>query len=197
MFPKLGVGSVFFRIFRTPVSQKLLEISKSALEVNFCKFKDLQIWFHTFFSISETFLWDISKKLFFKKLCQMLRFPKRAWLGSNYVVFLFFVFFSFFAGNLVSSGQHSRGNVSAKLGVGGRCFLDISNPCISKTVGHIETNMEVLGRVRPHFFVFTVLVCLCRMCLRWFLPWSRTRFLGDRYHYFFIGKRLRTKATYK
>jgi len=32
--------------------------------------------------------------------------------------------------------------------------LDISNPCILKTVGHIETNMEVLGRLRPHFFFF-------------------------------------------
>ena len=67
-------------------------------------------------------------------------------------MFFFFSFFSFFAGNLVSSGQHSRGNVSAKLGVGVRCFLDISNPCISKTVGFIKTNMEVLGRLRPHFF---------------------------------------------
>jgi len=30
-----------------------------------------------------------------------------------------------------------------------------------------------------------------------FWPVRRTRFLGDRYHYFFIGKRLRTKATNK
>jgi len=30
-----------------------------------------------------------------------------------------------------------------------------------------------------------------------FRPVRRLRFLGDRYHYFFIGKRLRTKATYK
>jgi len=100
-----------------------------------------------FFDIWNGF-WDISKKLFLKKLFQMLRFPKTSWLGPNYVVFFRFSS-SFIAGNQVSSGQHSRGNVSAKLGVG--VFLDISNPCISKTVGHIKTNMEVLGRLRPHF----------------------------------------------
>ena len=38
-------------------------------------------------------------------------------LRSNYVVF--FTFFSFIAGNLVALGQHSRGNVFAKSGVGG------------------------------------------------------------------------------
>jgi len=57
--------------------------------------------------------------------------------------------------NLVSSGKHSRGNVSAKLGVGG-CFPDISNPCITKNVGHIKTDMELLGRLRPHFLIFDV-----------------------------------------
>jgi len=133
--------------------KKRFEISKCAKQVNYWKFKDLQIWSHTFFDIWNGF-WDISEKLFLKKLCQMLRFPKTSWIGSNYVVFcLFFSFFSFIAGNLVSSGQHSRDNVSAKLGVG-KCFLDISNPCISKTVGHIKTNMEVLGRLRPHFYVY-------------------------------------------
>jgi len=30
-----------------------------------------------------------------------------------------------------------------------------------------------------------------------FCPVKRTRFHGDRYHYFFVGKKLRTKATYK
>ena len=30
-----------------------------------------------------------------------------------------------------------------------------------------------------------------------FCPVQRTRFLGDRYHYFSVEKRLRTKATYK
>ena len=54
------------------------------------------------------------KKLFLEKLCQMLRFPKTSWHGSNNVVVVVF-----FAGNLVFPGQHSRGNVFAKLGVVG------------------------------------------------------------------------------
>ena len=92
------------------------------------------------------------KKLFLKKVCQMLRFPKTSWLGLNNVVYLFFLLL---LGNVVSSGQHRRGNVSAKSGVRG-CFPHISNPCISKTVGHIKTNMELLGRRRPHFWIFDV-----------------------------------------
>jgi len=40
--PKLGVG-VFFAIFRTPVSQKLLEISKCAQQGNYYELKYLQI----------------------------------------------------------------------------------------------------------------------------------------------------------
>ena len=66
---------------------------------------------------------------------------------------MFFFVFSFIAGNLVSSGQHSRGNVSAKLGVGG-VFSRYFEPLYPKNVGHSKTNMKVLGRLRPHFYVY-------------------------------------------
>jgi len=78
--PKLGV--FFLTIFRTPVSQKRSEISKCAKEVMYFKFKDLQIWFCTFFDISNGF-WDIVKKQFLKKVCQGLGVAKTSWLGQN------------------------------------------------------------------------------------------------------------------
>ena len=53
-------------------------------------------------------------------------------------------------GNRVALGQNGSGDIFPKLGDGG-VFWDISNRCISKTVGDLKTHMEVLGRLRPHF----------------------------------------------
>ena len=68
---------------------------------------------------------EVSKKLFWKKnLVRCYGFLKR--LDSGQITLFFVVVFSFIAGNLVSSGQHSRLNVSVILGVGvgvfSRCF---------------------------------------------------------------------------
>jgi len=41
------------------------------------------------FSISETVFEIFRKKLFLKKLCKMLRFPKTSWLGSNNFFFFY------------------------------------------------------------------------------------------------------------
>ena len=136
--------------FRTPVSQKRFEISKCAKELIIANSKIYKFGSIHFFDIWN--FWDISKKLFLKKLCQMLRFPKRAWLRSNYVVFLFFVFFFLcWESSLLWTAQSWQCFCKIR---GGGCFLGISNPCISKTVEDIKTNMEVLGRLRPHFFSF-------------------------------------------
>jgi len=48
------------------------------------------------------------------------------------------------------------------------------------------------------FFTFLVFIPAYAGCVKAdFCPVGRTRFLCDRYHYFFTGKKLRTKATYK
>ena len=57
---------MFFTFFCTPVSRKRLEVSKCAKQVNYCKFKDLQIWYIHFFDIPNGFL-DILKKTVFEK----------------------------------------------------------------------------------------------------------------------------------
>jgi len=148
-------GGWFFTFFWTPVSQKQFEISKCTKGVNYWKFQDLQIWFDTFFRYLIRFLRYFEKKMFFEKTLSdawFLRFPKTFWIGSNNV---FFSFFYCWESSLPWTAR-SRDNVSAKLGVGWGCFLDISSLCISKTVGHIKTNMEVWGRLRPHFFPFRI-----------------------------------------
>jgi len=105
---------------------------------------------YTFLQYLKRFL-RYFKKLFLKNFVRCYGFLKRLDLGQ--ITLPFFVFFSYcWESNLVSPGQHSRGNVSAKLGEG-FFFLDISNPCISNTVRDIKTNMEVLGCLRPHFFM--------------------------------------------
>jgi len=81
--------------------------------------------------------------MFLKKVCQGLEVPKTTWFGEN--VFEVFVL----TGTRVFRGQHGRGIISPKLGVGG-----VSNRCISTKVIDMKTNMEVLGRLRPHFFAW-------------------------------------------
>jgi len=43
------------------------------------------------------------------------------------------------------------GHYSSKIR-GGVVFCDISNLRISKTIGDIKTNMDLLGRLQPHFW---------------------------------------------
>jgi len=108
------------------------------------------------FSISET-VFEIFRKKRGKKTDFEQSFSG-ATVSKNHLdlskkFFSFFFFsFSFIAGNRVSPGQHSRGNISSKLGIGEGGFLDISNPCIPKTGGDLKTNMEVLGRLQRFFF---------------------------------------------
>jgi len=59
--------------------------------------------------------------MFLKKVFEGLRFQRRLDLGQN--TFKMFVL----TGNRVSPGQHSRGDISPKLGVGG-CFLRYFEP---------------------------------------------------------------------
>jgi len=68
------------------------------------------------FSIFETVFDIFRKKCFWKFFVRCYGFLKRLFVGL--IALFFFSFLSFFAGNLVSSVQHSRGNVSAKLGGG-------------------------------------------------------------------------------
>ena len=144
--PKLGVGGCFYVVFFwTSVSQKRFETSKCAQEVNYWKFKGLQIWFHTFFRYLKRFLRYFEKNCFWKNFDRCCGF-KRLDLGQ--ITLFFFVFF--IAGNLVSPGQHSLGNVSAKLGVGG-VFSRYFEPLYLKNCGTYQNEHEVLGRLRPYF----------------------------------------------
>jgi len=85
--------------------------------------------------------------MFLKKIDRCYGFQKRLDLGQ----YVFFCSFFLLLLGIESPLDSTVGNVSAKLGVG--CFLDISNPCISKTVGDFKTNMEVLGRLRTHILI--------------------------------------------
>jgi len=130
-FPKNRSGGVI-EIFRTPVSQKRMEISKCAQQENYCKLNDLQVWFLTFFSISLTGFEIFRKVCFGIKVSQGLGVPKTSWLESKYVYNI-----CLNCESRVSPGQHSQGKLSPKLGVGG-VFWDFSNPSISKTVGDFK-----------------------------------------------------------
>jgi len=95
---------------------------------------------------------EVSKKLFWKKnLVRCYGFLKR--LDSGQITLFFVVVFFFYCWEssllwIAQSWQCFR-----KIRGGGGCFLDNSNPCILTTVGHIKTNLEVLGRLQPHFFL--------------------------------------------
>jgi len=70
-----------------------------------------------------------------------------------FVLFSFYLFFWFYCWESSLPWTAQSWQCFRKISVGEGCFLDISNPCISETVGHIKTNMEVLGRLRPHFLL--------------------------------------------
>jgi len=148
--PKLGVG-VFFMFFFTPVSRKRFEIAKCDKQVNYWKFKDLQIWFHTFFRCLKRFLRYFEKNCFWKNSIICYGFLKRLDLGQITSFVFFCVFSSVIAEILVFPEQHSRGNVSAKLGVGGvyRYF----EPLYLNNCWTFQNVHGILGRLRPHFFL--------------------------------------------
>jgi len=97
----------------------------------------------------------------------MLRLHKASCLGSNYVIFFLVIFF--IAGNLVSPGQHSRGNVFAKLGVGVGVFSRYVEPLYLK---NCWTYQNEYGSIRsssaPFFFCF------------WFVPMYRVLYQPPR-----------------
>jgi len=67
------------------VSQKLLEISKCAQQVNCCKLIDLQIGIHTRFRYLFRFLRYFEKKNIIEKVCQSQGVAKMSLFGSKYV----------------------------------------------------------------------------------------------------------------
>ena len=96
---------------------------------------------YTFLQYLKRFLTDV----------RCYGFLKRLDLGQITLFFLF-VFFYCWESSLLWIAQSWQCFRKIR---GGGCFLDISKPCILTTVGHIQTNMEVLGRLRPHFFTWT------------------------------------------
>jgi len=144
-FPKIRGGGVF-RVFFTPVSEKRLEISKCAQGVNYCKLRNLQIWYLFFYTWNG--FWEILKKSFFREnFFRGHGFQKRHDLGKMRLRCFSFLF----SGNWESPpGQHSRGNISPKLRVG--CFLRYFEPLFLKNGWRSQNKHAVLGRLRPHFF---------------------------------------------
>jgi len=68
IFPQNEGWGCFSTFVWTPVSQDQFEISKCAKEVNYWKFKDLQICFCTFFRYLKRFLRYFEKTVFEKTL---------------------------------------------------------------------------------------------------------------------------------
>jgi len=127
-----------FCIFWTPVSQKLFEIPKCALEINYCTLKDLQIWYCKFFDIQNGY-WGILKKknCFGKNFVRGQGAQKHRDLGQNTFKI------SVLTGSRESPLDSKIRAIFLETYGWGCFFCDFSNPCISKTVGGIKMFRQV------------------------------------------------------
>ena len=107
--PKFGEG-VILSLFQTIISRKRLEIFKICRDLVGVEFWDLQFCHLRFLNFSNGF-WDISKKVFFKKLWQGLRLFKTPWIWPNYIRNVCYNLES-----ITSPSEHVRGNTFPKIG---------------------------------------------------------------------------------
>jgi len=132
IFPNTMGRGVIFAILWTLISRKLLKISNNRGALVIVQFKDLQIWFWTYFRYLLRF-WRYfeKKKLLLKKLSVARGFKNvltRVEVRIKYLPLL---------GIDCKWWTAQSGQYFHKIW-GGGVFWDFSDPCTSKTVGEIK-----------------------------------------------------------